>query len=202
MLNNVRRFYRDATRASSDVLLIYTNLGHCRNSVPNVELLWRYVQKDFPNILPKNVFLVWKKTFPNEIGLVVSVDCKTFEGTLKSKCEHLPSNVEFTIRRVMSCNYGRISKLYKVDDGETPFIDFSYVKPMNPSNTLDVFFTILDQLKKDNPTLEDDDIHVESATNHMGEIVLSFSKTKDGCDMERVKKNYESQSPGLKLSSY
>ena len=202
MLDNVRRFYRDAIRASSDVLLIYTNLGHCRNSVPNVKLLWRYVQKDFPDISPKNVFMVWKTTFPHEIGLVVSVDCKTFEGTLKSKCEHLPSNVEFTIRRVKSCNYGKISKLYKIDDGETPYIDFAYVRLMNPSNTLDVYSTILDQLKTDNPTLEDDDIHVESATKHMGEIVLSFSKTEDGCDMEWVKKNYELQSPGLKLSPY
>ncbi len=202
MLDNVRKFYREAIRASSDVLLIYTNLDYCRNSVPNVELLWKYVQKDFPDISPKNVFMVWKTIFPHEIGLVVSVDCKTFEGTLKSKCEHLPSNVEFTIRRVMSCNYGRISKLYKVEDGETPYIDFAYVRLMNPSNTLDVYSSILDQLKKDNPTLEDDDIHVESATKHMGEIVLSFSKTEDRCDMEWVRKNYEPKSPGLKLSPY
>ena len=202
MLNNVRRFYRRAYRASSDILLIYTNLGHSRNSVPNVELLWKNVQKDFPNIHPKNVFLVWKTTFPYEIGLIVSVDGQSFEGALKSKCEHLPSNVEFTIRRVMSCNYGRISKLYKVEDGETPYIDFVYVRINNPSNTLDVYSSILDQLKKDNPTLEDDDIHVESATKHMGEIVLSFSKTEDRCDMEWVRKNYEPKSPGLKLSPY
>ena len=202
MLDNVRRFYRKAFRASSEVLLIYTNLGHCRNSVPNVELLWRYVQKDFPNIHPKNVFLVWKTTFPHEIGLVVSIEHKRFEETFQSVFDPLPRDVTFKIKRVKSCNCGDISKLYNIEDGETPFIDFSYVKFMNPSNTLDVFFTILKQLKKDNPTLPDDDIHVESATKHMGEIVLSFSKTEDGCDTERVKKNYELQSPGLKLSPY
>ena len=199
MLDNVRRFYRKAFRASSEVLLIYTNLGHCRNSVPNVELLWRYIQKDFPNIHPKNVFLVWKTTFPHEIGLVVSVDCKTFEENLKSKCEHLPSNVEFTIRRVMSCNLGKVCKVYYIEDGETPFVHFMYVRPENPSNTMEVYFTLLEKVEKENPELADDNIFVYLATKHMNEITLSFAETEDGCDMEQVKADYELQSPWRKF---
>ncbi len=199
MLDNVRRFYRKAYRASSDILLIYTNLGHSRNSVPNVELLWKNVQKDFPNIHPKNVFLVWKTTFPYEIGLIVSVDGQSFEETLKSKYDLLPSNVEFKIRRVMSCNLGKVCKVYCIEDGEAPYVHFMYARSENPSNTMDVYFTLLEEVEKDNPELADDNIFVYSATRHMNEITLSFVKPEDGCDMDQVRADYELQSPWKKF---
>lgn len=199
MLDNVRRFYRKAYRASSDILLIYTNLGYSRNSVANAELLWKNVQKDFPNIHPKNVFLVWKTTFPHEIGLLVSVDYRNFEETLKSKYDLLPSNVEFKIRRVMSCNLGKVCKVYSIEDGETPYVHFMYARSENPSNTMDVYFTLLEEVEKDNPELADDNIFVYSATRHMNEITLSFVEPEDGCDMDQVRADYELQSPWKKF---
>ena len=145
MYTNIKRYYSESGRASPYVILTYINWSYSRNSVKNVQLLWEEIQNDFPKISPKEVFLVWKKTSPREVCLSFSVKREQFNH-IKDKYEELPKEI-IKFRRVMSCNFGSIKKVYTIEEGETTYIDFAYIRWGNPANTLDVYFSILNELK-------------------------------------------------------
>ncbi len=191
MYTNIKRYYSEFGRASPYVTLTYINWSYSRNSVKNVQLLWEEIQNDFPKISPKEVFLVWKKTYPHEVGLTFSAKREQFNH-IKDKYEELPKEI-IKFRRVMSCKFGSIKKFYTIEDGETTYINFAYIRWGNPANTLDVYFSILNELKADNPEVDEDNIFVEQSEGNLKEILLTFTENEDECDMQDVQKKYEKQ---------
>lgn len=197
MYTNIKRYYSESGRASPYVILTYINWSYSRNSVKNVQLLWEEIQNDFPKISPKEVFLVWKKTSPREVCLSFSVKREQFNH-IKDKYEELPKEI-IKFRRVMSCNFGSIKKVYTIEEGETTYIDFAYIRWGNPANTLDVYFSILNELKADNPEVDEDNIFVEQSEGNLKEIFLTFTENKDECDMQDVQTKYEKQPRWMNL---
>ncbi len=191
MYKDIRIFYKESGRASPYVTLTYVNWSYTSNSANNVRILWEEIQKEFPKISPKEVFLVWKKTSPHEIGLTFSVKREQF-GHIKEKCEELPKDT-ISFRRVISCPLGSIQKIYTIEKGETTYIDFAYIRWGNPANTLNVYFSILNELKADNPEVDEDNIFVEQSEGNLKEIFLTFTKNEEECDIHYVQTRYEKQ---------
>lgn len=197
MYTNIKRFYDESGRASPYVTLTYMNWTYSRNSVKNVSLLWDEVKKDFPELSPEDVFLVWKKTFPHEVGLAFSVKMEQLNH-IKRKCEELPKEI-IKFRRVMSCSLGSIKKVYTIEEGETTYINFVCIRWGNPANTLDVYFSLLEELKADNPNVDEDNIFVEQSEGNLQEIFLTFVEPEEECDIHYVQTRYEKQPRWMNL---